>query len=551
MRRASPLLLVLVLMVGCRGNQRPDISPYVAANELGWARHAMQQNLTDDRNDRQYLLDRMGVGVLALADGYPDSAGVLLEDVYDTLRTQGINRDRTVASVVINEGVKIWKGEPFEQALGFNYVGLQQATVGSWDNARAAYNNSLFYLRDFGQDESTGQRLDTQQIAERALAYERAIASGASEEQAQAEADYLDSQYVPVESNFTLGYFMRAVSNQQLGLDDEAEEDFLRVLTIDPGLASLVDAFRTGEYNTVLVVSWGLGPEKEAYGPDRALARFTPRSFSDSAPLIVRAGNQKLELPIVTDVNTMARDHMWNNLEDVRKAKSFLGNVLVAGGTIAIIEGLDHDSSEAVAIGAAAVLAGALLKAGAKADTRYCEVLPQRYYLVPLWLDGPTTVDLEVAGRPASRLVLNGLDQPATPGAQLRYIRLNSGYNTPPWMTSGNLLYDTDAHPLDHPQPYVMGGNSVRLPSADALRAYQANGYLTGYTVNDLNNLYREEGLHIERQQTAGVAGLHVLEGGDSLVSPIPGSVGYQRLFAQPHAPYRPRTSEARHLAQP
>ncbi len=33
---------------------------------------------------------------------------------------------------------------------------------------------------------------------------------------------------------------------------------------------------------------------------------------------------------------------------------------------------------------------------------------------------------------------------------------------------------------------------------------------------------------------------LHVLEGGKSMVPPLPGSAGYQRLFGEAHPPYRP-----------
>ena len=46
-------------------------------------------------------------------------------------------------------------------------------------------------------------------------------------------------------------------------------------------VAPLVDELKTGQYNTVLVVSYGLGPRKAAYGPDNALAKFVPRFGSE------------------------------------------------------------------------------------------------------------------------------------------------------------------------------------------------------------------------------------------------------------------------------
>ena len=70
------------------------------------------------------------------------------------------------------------------------------------------------------------------------------------------------------------------------------------------------------------------------------------------------------------------------------------------------------------------------------------------------------------------------------------------------------------------------------------------------FTITDLENLYREEGLSWKTQDQGGYAGKHVLEGGNSLVCPRPGSVGYARIFCQPHEPYVPRTPRARELAK-
>ena len=91
------------------------------------------------------------------------------------IRDRGLNKDKTVRSVVFTEGVKVWKGEPFEQAMALVYYGFVQASQGSWDNARAAASNALFYLRDFeGEDEEENATrvIDTEEIARLAAAYE-------------------------------------------------------------------------------------------------------------------------------------------------------------------------------------------------------------------------------------------------------------------------------------------------------------------------------------------------------------------------------------------
>jgi len=65
----------------------------------------------------------------------------------------------------------------------------------------------------------------------------------------------------------------------------------------------------------------------------------------------------------------------------------------------------------------------------------------------------------------------------------------------------------------------------------------------------ELENLYREEGIYFTVEDQGGIAGRHILEGGNSLVCPTPGSVGYERLFGQMHEPYRPKSNRGKALA--
>jgi tetratricopeptide (TPR) repeat protein len=521
----------------------------------------IHQQMQPKRSDRAYLLDRMRVGVLTMADGYPQSAQTIFEDVYDVLRTQGINKDKTVASVVLNEDVKIWKGEPFEQALALSYYAMVQAELGSWDNTRAAANGSLFHLRDFGEDEQ-GERIDTYEIARRAVEYERAIEAGDSSDEALKKANYLDNGYVVRDSNFTLGYLLAGIANQQLGRTREADDHFLRVMELDDRQDRLIEALRSGQYNTVLVVSYGLGPRKEGYGPDNALARFTPRFPSDDGELRVRVGHVmgRTYIP-VQDVNEMAADHMWNNLADVRSAKSTLGSVMLLGGLIAAEHGASHGGNDdTLFVGLGALVAGAILKAGAHVDTRYCDVMPQRFYVVPLYLsDTNERIELEIQSRPSSKLVLTGLGPPKglNGSAQLRYIHLVSTPNPaappPSWATSGEVLYKnphTDA-PAGADTPYILGGHDVRPPTQHVLNSYHRAGQLRGLTLADLRELYRAEGIRLTVEDQHGYTGRHLLEGGRSLVSPLPGTTGFARLFGQTHPRYHPRSDAVTRIAPP
>lgn len=552
----------------------------LAVGDYGQARMEVREELSSKKTDRRYLLDRMRLGVLTLADGYPEAAAHVFEEVYAVLRAQGINRDKTVQSLVLNEDLKIWKGEPFEQALALAYYSMTMAELGSWDNARAAADNSLFYLKDFGENEVTGQRLDTQAIAQRSLLYERAIEAGATPDEAMAQVrhghlsgrdssdastgdDYLDHGYVARRSNFTLGYLLGGMANQQLGREDEANDLYNQVVKITPQLGELVEVLRRDEYNTVLIVSFGLGPEKIGYGPDNALAAFSSRTPSDGTPLRVLAGDEAegwRSYPPVLDVNRMADDHMWNNLEDVRRAKSTVGTALLYGGLFATAIGADSDSDAAVIAGLAAAATGAFLKAGSHVDIRYADVFPQRFYAVPLTLgDEPTTVTLQVEGRQASRMSLAGLTAPdhGLREAQLRYVRLVSppSYSSgvaPQWALSGDILYgnaETGRAPGTM-APFLVGGNDARPPSERVLDQYQDAGYLRGFTLSDLRELYRSEGIAWSVEDQDGYVDRHVLEGGRSLVSPLVGTAGFARLFGQLHPDYQPRTPRVAELKE-
>ena len=469
--RVALLAVLVFTLTACQKNRNLDVTSFVINGEYGQARSYIHRNLEKNRREREYMLDRMQLGILTLADGYPRSAGTVFDEVYDILRTQGINSDKTVDAVVFSEDVKFWKGEPFEQAMTLSYIAMQQAMLGQWDNARAASSNSLFQLRDFSGDfkDKPDTIIDADAIARKALEYEAKQEGKAVPE---AKKDYLNSGYAVKESNFTLGYIMHGLASQQLGRHQEASDFFSVAANIDRNTRPLIDALKQNQHNMLLVVSFGMGPRKQTYGLDNALARFSPRFPSDDAKLLVQSpGSARAAYPQVCDVNAMAVDHMWNNLEDVRKAKSHIGTALLAGGAITTGIGADQGSKEAVIVGVGLILAGSALKANAHADTRYCTVMPQRVYIVPLHITQPNaTVELEIEGKTQSRMVLTGLNPPPpnTPAA-LRYVRLVSGIPHGQafplaWATSGKTVYSNDrtGQLVKQPTPFVLGGNDVR-----------------------------------------------------------------------------------------
>ncbi|MGQ0628614.1 MAG: hypothetical protein ACT4PL_11005 [Phycisphaerales bacterium] len=328
---------------------------------------------------------------------------------------------------------------------------------------------------------------------------------------------------------------------------DEARECFARAVTFNPALRETAEVLQSGAYNTVLVVDYGQGPRKIGYGMDNALSKFVAwEGFaSDGRPLNVRTDAGALSVPVAIDMNAMAADHMWNNLQDVRSAKSIFGTAALATGAVLATSG----NRDAQLAGAIVAMVGLFAKAGAHADTRYCEAIPQRVYVVPLRLTGEgTTVELQVGDDQFSRMVLTGLGPPAAPEkVQVRYVRLNHGRVPAGWALSGRPVYRWCGvcPPVEGDgMPFILGGRCVAPPSEEAMSRYQRAGNLPGMLVSDLENLYRAEGITWRVEDEAGKTPLHVLEGGTSLVAPQAGTAGFARLFCQDHEPYKARSKE-------
>lgn len=558
---AGAWLLTLLAVSGC---QQPMNTPVdlIERGEFGKAREQVRQELVENDQDINRLLSQMRVCVLTMDDGYPQGSQALFETIYEVLRTQGINEDKTVSSIVINEDQKIWKGEPYEQALMLAYYAMQQASLGSWDNARAAASNSLFYLRDFDgkqqkQPQQPARKIDTDAVATRMREYEQAQQNGDANTDQQNDAPPAEPEdygYAPVESDFAMGYLLHAIASQQLGRDREANDFYNRVAEFAPQMKPLLQTFRQGRYNFVLFVSWGLAPQRLGEGLDREKLAYRNRSSSGRQSLTVSVGDQTVSGPVLLDVNTMARNHLWNTLGEFRQVKSATGNVLLVAGAATTAIGADQGSWAAVGAGLGAMAVGAILKAGAHVDIRYLDVLPQRFYAVPLTVEPGQSVRVQIQGMNGTRMVLVDPAASTRPtsafnSTTFRYVRLCSVSQPPNWAVSGNVFYRnpfTEMHTSSATEPaafkpylpYVIGGNNVQIPSNAMLSQAQQHGQLTNMTLAELRDIYQRHHIRFTIEEQYGYPGQHILERGDSLVSPYPGTTGFTRLYGQVHPPY-------------
>jgi hypothetical protein len=532
------LLFAAVMLTGCQTAPRnmPAVHAYYQYEFT-----AARENLRNDvlyRNDEQVLLNSARLGMAALADGDLVEAEYALGRSFELLSTAGLNADRTTAAILTHEGVRIWKGEPFEQAMMYYYVAALYATMGDWDNVRAASSNALFRLTDFGQYQSP------EELVRRAAA----------------DDEFLNRGYTAVDTNFTLGFLMQGIG-AKLSHGAGSDDLFDAAVDIDPQVEPIADVLRTGHYNTLLLVDYGKGPTKVAYGPDNALVKFVQQEPGHvaAAHLLVAVGQELYaDVRPVTNLSQMASDHRWNNLEDIRRAKSAIGDVLLTGGLVATSIGLQEQSWEVALAGVGAMLLGAMSKSGARADTRYLEYLPQSVYLVPLWLNDVADLTLQVG---QDVMVVSDIVPGSEQAPTAVYVRMNGpGSPQPPWMTETWPVYSNDHTGVwvddELGYPWILGGRDVSSPTRQTLEAYHANGFLLDYTVNDLRDLYHAEGITIgtgddlHSDAPSHHAFRHILEGGSGLFTPHPGSMGYKRLMFAPRPAYQPQSELVRNAAQ-
>lgn len=580
---------LLAALSGCSSTHSTDIAfvRSVAMGDLVTARKRAAKKQSTNRKNRNYMLGRLRSAQIDLADGQLASSRELFDEIYDVLRTQGINDDNTVAAIVISEDIRFWKGEPFEQAMAFTYVAIRDMINGDFGNARAAAEDSLFLLKDFGDNEKgdrEGKRKNSVEIAG------DAPPDNPKTKKENETKQFFDNGYVAVETDFALGYILAGIASQEMGRTAEASDYYRKAVKYNPALKSLVDELSRGDHNMLLIADYGVGPVKMRYGPYRAYSRFLRwvEMPSDTRELEVYVDGQLVDsVPAVVDLNQLARDHKWNNMEDVRVAKGVVGDLLIMAGAGVAASGARNDNTGTMVAGIGMMIAGAIARENAKADVRFNEVTPQRVYVVPLRVETGQSVELRIPGLTPEEYIafasdessnlkfsklnpaIEGLPEsnlilPCAPSPQgdirVVYARIPFGSSELGIGDAQYVLYANDlcggSAPGDE-LPYILGGRCVKIPTQELLLHYQSHDNLTDFTLSDLESLYREEGIAISdeeaivlAEQFGNDAYRHILDGGRSLVPPAWGSIGYLRIFCAEHDPYRPRTELVQQLVK-
>jgi hypothetical protein len=359
-----PFAFCLLLAAGCAATKEERQAKHAVDDYLygNYDRAAAKLKPLADKTDENFVLNNARLGSTTLAEYDLDTAESAFLNAYEVINATGVNSGgRGVAAAIINEKLKVWKGEPFEKAMVNYYLGIVYYIRHDYENARAAFENSLFKLRDYGESKNK------------------------------------EDEYRKVESDFALGYLMLGKAQQRLGDDQAARKSFDRVVELRPKLRALADERRNAESNVLLIVDFGLGPRRVTNQYDGAFVGFAPRPQDvgqiplprvtvDGKPIGARGVTD--DLPPV-DLLALAQEKRWQDIDTIRATKDIIGTGLIAGGGYEAYRATNyhnHHQGQDAAIAAGLIAGGLLLKASSQADTRTWEMLPRTSFVIPLTL---------------------------------------------------------------------------------------------------------------------------------------------------------------------
>ena len=407
--RSYPLLSALIcgslVLSGCQTPKEEKQASAAVRDYFNgdFTRAADRLDALARNTDENYVLNNLRLGSVHLTRYQLDEAEAAFLRAWEVINAGGVNSGgRSVAAVWINEKLKIWKGEPYERAMASFYLGLIYYIRNDYDNARGAFENALFKLRDYADDKDD------------------------------------EKNYREQESTFVLAHLMLGRCWQRLGRDDLADQAFATAIALKPHLAALADARRQAESNVLLVIDFGHAPRKVT-DYDGAIVGFSPTPQTAGrlpTPRVIVDGKEVslagFAEPVV-DTVAMAQDRRWQSIDTIRTIKTTLGTGLIAGGVgYGLYRGGSGDfRGEDAAIVAGLIAAGALLKAGSTADVRQWEMTPRSVYLLPLNLP-PGPHDITVAFPEAGRLQQSWRGLIAPPqGDATYYMRMNRWWPGP------------------------------------------------------------------------------------------------------------------------
>ena len=387
---------VVVPLAGCDTtprNQREAIIEY-QTGDYSVSAQMLKANIA--KKDENFVLNNVRFGSAAIASGDLPGAEESFMAAYEVMNGVKTNDGgRTMGAAMVYEGIKVWKGEPFERAMAHYYLGMIFLLKNDYNNARAAFQNSLFKVREY------------------------------------ASKDDLE-HYKEAESNFALGYFGVGFCDLRMGKIDLAQANFKKCVEIDPGLAQLCNDVQKPSMNTLIFVDAGMGPHKEGKGWYNEESAFgpTPAEVGPIPPVFVTCDGGAVndpKIPYATvDTLAMAQQQHWQDIDTLKKVKAVLGTGMMAAGTGMAAYGAHEHNEGMMWAGLGTAVAGALVSASSTSDLRSWEMLPRTVYIVPAAIPpGQHTIMVQAGGSQSAPLqTVVRPKAPAQPSDNVYYFRL-------------------------------------------------------------------------------------------------------------------------------
>jgi tetratricopeptide (TPR) repeat protein len=355
------MLLVIAFLPGCGGAASPaaEFRREVAGDELRQAQadkpealHGGVKTLLEE-GDRNAVLNQMRLGADAFQLNHHDWATTFFDKALASIETVWAESERAAQarSVWYEEGMKDFKGEPYERAMAYYYRGLLYLWGGEIDNARASFKSGV--LQD------------------------------AFAEELQNRADFALLIYLEAWAS----RFMNDPSTEQAAFEELAK--------LRPDLPKIPPGA-----NTLVVLETGLSPRKVGDGVGSWQLKFRRgKKFADAAAGVSVDGAPEARAYPVEDIFLQATtrgarpiDKIIEGKVEFRNTYQGLGSTLSDAGHAAMLAAPAFEHAGRVqAVGGGLSVLGAIstavsINARPQADIRYWDNLPDAVHVLALSL---------------------------------------------------------------------------------------------------------------------------------------------------------------------
>lgn len=319
-----------------------------------------QKLLAEGKNNE--CLNHMRIGLKALKKGDKQLALPAFDNALLTIESFFVNTEgaQKARSLWYEEGMKDFKGEPYERVMAYYYRGLGYMDEGDYENARASFKSAI--LQD----------------------------SFAEEEQYRAD--------------FALVVFLEGLAAKMAGDKEGAEASFAELQTLRP------DFKLPARFNTLFIVESGNAPRKVADGPGHAeLKYFRGRNFTEKKALLKVDGASPQQCYPMEDIYFQASSRGGRQIDKILKDKVVFRQTNLAIGstlsetasTVMLLAPLTGDQGAVQAVAGGLAIIGGIqqviaLNAKPHADIRFWDNLPDTVH-VSLQQLAPGSHQLETA----------------------------------------------------------------------------------------------------------------------------------------------------------